>query len=130
MLFLATDLADRPSIGDNLMYQLTGLLVVLSALAFLALAIKLAGILFSARSEPPRDALAPRPAPEPPAASGTTPPEILAVIAAAVDTVLGGRGRILSIHEQPHPAQAHLDPKLLAWSMEGRRQIFSSHQPR
>ncbi len=126
---------DAPSLSDTLMYQLTGLLVVLSALAFLALAIKFAGMLFSLHGEP-RDTLAPKPGSAPAAApvadasGGRVPPEILAVIAAAVDTVLQGRGRILSIHEHPHSDHTHLDPKLLAWSMEGRRQIFSSHQVR
>jgi len=49
------------------------------------------------------------------------PPEILAVIAAAVAETLGTEGRIVSIGSE---SQNHV------WSMEGRRQIFGSRKIR
>lgn len=125
----ASTLSDPASRSENLGNPLLGLVIVLTALALLALAIKLAAARRRACSERPETlALNPEPAADP--APGTVPPQILAVIAAAVDTVLQGRGRILSIHEHPHPEHGSLDPKLQAWSVEGRRQIFSSHQVR
>lgn len=49
------------------------------------------------------------------------PPEVLAVIAAAVHVAHGGRARIVSVSPE-------LDD--LGWSREGRRQIFHSHKVR
>lgn len=50
------------------------------------------------------------------------PPETVAAITAAVHTTLRANLRILSIGE---PC-----PKRQAWSVEGRRQVFSSHNVR
>jgi hypothetical protein len=65
----------------------------------------------------------PFPANTPPNANnGHIPPETVAAISAAVHTTLRGRLRILAIGE---PC-----PKRQAWSVEGRRQVFSSHNVR
>ncbi|MDR2463108.1 MAG: hypothetical protein LBD30_04935 [Verrucomicrobiales bacterium] len=63
-------------------------------------------------------------APLPAADSGGIPGELVAVIAAAVDAVISGPHRILSIN--PVDGQDSTQPTL-AWSVEGRRQIFQSH---
>lgn len=56
-----------------------------------------------------------------PAAAGGLSPELIAVIAASVHVALGSAHRIVSL--QP----AH---ETRPWSVEGRRQIFHSHQVR
>ena len=67
------------------------------------------------------------PAPTSPTTRGEIAPQLLAVIAAAIDTVIKVPHLIHSIHEveSGHPT---FDPR--GWSVEGRRQIFSSHRPR
>ena len=53
-----------------------------------------------------------------------TPPEIVAVIAAAIAVVLGRPHRVLSV--QQAPAQ----PPVNVWAMEGRVEQFMSHRVR
>jgi hypothetical protein len=48
------------------------------------------------------------------------PDEIVAVIAASVVATVGGAHRIVAL--QP------VSPEARAWSLEGRRQVFQSHQ--
>jgi len=57
-----------------------------------------------------------------PASSDSIPPEILAVIAAAIHVTLGREARIVGV------TPARLDDH--TWSLEGRRQIFHSHKVR
>ena len=65
---------------------------------------------------------------QPESVSGPTP-EILAVIAAAVATVAGPGARIAAVNPVA-PARASGEMQLQQWSIEGRRQIYSSHQVR
>ena len=74
-----------------------------------------------------RKSAAPVAAPKPAAAPGEIPPQLLAVIAAAIDTVIKVPHLIHSIHEI-ESGQSPFDS--LDWSVEGRRQIFSSHRTR
>ena len=56
-------------------------------------------------------------------------PDVFAAIAAALHVVIKERHRIVSIYEmQPMSEGANLN--LMSWSVEGRRQIFSSHRTR
>jgi len=64
----------------------------------------------------------------PPPASIETPIEIYAAIAAAVAVTLGARARVAAINAAPTEPLA--DTSRLQWSMEGRRQIYSSHKVR
>lgn len=63
-------------------------------------------------------------APVPPVALAETglPPHVLAAIAAACHVQLGANARIVSITDGADIKQV--------WSLEGRRQIFASHQVR
>jgi len=54
-------------------------------------------------------------------ASGEIPLEIVAVIAAAVHVTLGDRHRIVAVERLNETN---------VWSLEGRRQVFQSHQVR
>lgn len=121
---LLARLPDHPSLLEKLGYQLNGVLVVFLALASIWLALEIVGKIFKREGAAPS---AVSPAPAPAAAVAPTPaipsgiaPELLAAITVAVHVTLGERVRISAI--VPVGSQA--------WAREGRRQIFSSHQPR
>ena len=74
----------------------------------------------------------PEPLPRPSAATaGPGPagpaPEILAVIAASIAASFGPRARIAAIQTAKPP---NVEMLMQQWSLEGRRQIYSSHQVR
>ena len=73
-------------------------------------------------SLPPETRSTPVPASAPAAVPGPTAAELV-VIAAAVHCMLGPGARIVAVG----PA---VSPELQAWSHEGRRQVFHSHQTR
>lgn len=56
-------------------------------------------------------------------------PEIFAAIAGALHVVIRERHRIASIYELA-PMNEGANLNLMSWSVEGRRQIFSSHRVR
>ncbi len=58
--------------------------------------------------------------------SGEVSEEILVVIAAAVQEALGSNVRISSVK----PVQVSVEALMQHWSLEGRRQIYSSHRVR
>lgn len=101
----------HPTLMESLQFQIVGLAVVMVALSGLWLLVRLMGLLFGTTSGPaeqPRGALS---------------PELLAVIAAALHVSLRTPHRIVSITELD-------EMRLMTWSEEGRRQIFSSHKIR
>ena len=60
-------------------------------------------------------------------AVGPIEPEILVVVSAAVAAVLRNEHRIVAVSVSTNMSST--DPTLL-WSLEGRRQIYSSHRLR
>lgn len=78
---------------------------------------------------PPRPTPAPALAPAPVVELGLSP-EITAVIAASVATVLGARARIAAVTLAANQATPGVEMLMQQWSMEGRRQIYSSHKVR
>ena len=102
-------------------------LVVLALLAMVTAAIGAIFIRFDAKAEAKAAvaaaaaaALAPAPTADPEAVDYEEDPALVAVIAAAVHSVIGDRAhRIVSIR-----------PGGPGWAQEGRRQIFSSHRVR
>ena len=56
-------------------------------------------------------------------------PEVLAVIAAAVAVTAGPGARIAAVHPVK-PTGPSVEMLMQQWSVEGRRQIYSSHQIR
>jgi hypothetical protein len=56
------------------------------------------------------------------------PAEVFAAIAAAVAVTLGAKARVTAINAAP--AESLAEASRLQWSMEGRRQIYSSHKVR
>jgi predicted lipid-binding transport protein (Tim44 family) len=67
-------------------------------------------------------------APPAPAARPDSSAEIFAAIAAAVAVTLGAKARITAV--SPALTEPTADTSRLQWSMEGRRQIYSSHKVR
>lgn len=54
---------------------------------------------------------------------------VLAVIAAAVAYTCGKRARITAV-QLPHPHAPSVEALMIQWSLEGRREIYSSHKVR
>lgn len=111
--------------------QWLALLAVLAGTAIFMVAIALVGRWLAAtHPEPTRAARsaagAPAAAPAAPAAGPS--PEILAVIAASVAASLGAKARITSIRTAT--TSPNVEMLMQQWSLEGRRQIYSSHQVR
>lgn len=142
---LAAALPEDPSLLEQLGTQLNGMLVIFLALASLWIVVDLIGRiqkLLAGKSAPvapapvvPAPVVAPTPAPAaapaavavaapaPTAAPAPMPgvaPETAAVIIAAVHATLGKSARVAQIV----PIMTN------TWARDGRRQIFSSHQPR
>lgn len=70
----------------------------------------------------------PRPVAPPVVPTGPSP-EVLAVIAAAVSVTVGPHARIAAV-ELVKTAPPSVEMLMQQWSVEGRRQIYSSHQIR
>lgn len=105
----------------NLLWILVGITVLLFAVA---------GVGRWLASTHPDPVARTRPAPAVPAvAPGATEitPQVQAAIAAAVHVALGSSARITSVVLQQPPSVENL---MLTWSLEGRRQIYTSHKVR
>lgn len=111
--------------------QILGIIVVFTCLVSLAVVVWLNGKIFiyldnrkkaaAAAAAAVAASPATAPVPLPAASSNGLTPELVAVIAAAVDAALDGRGhRILDIKQSAHSA----------WAMSGRTEIFASHRIR
>jgi len=64
------------------------------------------------------------------AANSDIPAHILAVIAASVAGTLRGQYRILAIQAANAAQQVSISIPVVDWSLEGRREIYSSHKLR
>jgi hypothetical protein len=130
-LLLATALPDHPVLLDSISYQAVGLIVVFVALGTIWIAMEAMGTVFrafDARRMKKNTAAAVTPfPPQNGVAGGGITPEIVAVITAAVFASTDHGEHIVAIY----PVSGH-EPNfnLLAWSSEGRRQIFASHKVR
>ena len=129
---LALDLPEYPTLADNLQYQLTGFLVVIFTLGSLAVIVGLIGRFFiflearnAASGAPaPARATVPAIAPAPATTEEEIPTAILAAIAGAVAAALGDSRFAIRGVKVADPRQN------LAWSAEGRRSIYASHNVR
>lgn len=121
---------DNPLVG-----QTVGMVVVFAALILIAIVVSLVGKVMVAREKRlkekeaatfaalaaiPANTPAPQATPAATTQNGLTP-ELVAVIAAAVDTVLDGQShRILDIRQSA----------ATAWGLSGRTEIYASHRIR
>ncbi len=104
----------------NLLWCCAGIAVFLAALALFG---RWAGATHPAPI--PRPEL---PAPQP-IDEGALPPHVVAAIAAAVQVTLGSRARITDV-VPAKAAPVSVEGLMLTWSLEGRRQIYTSHRVR
>lgn len=122
------ELGAHPGFWEDVRFQTVGIVVVLLALVAIWLALEVVGSAFrriESRRAPARiPAATEEPAPVPSAGPTAIPPEVIAVIAAAVDTTLGAPHRIVAV-QLADSSSGHA-----AWSVEGRREIYRSHRVR
>lgn len=131
---LAAALPDNPELIESLSYQAVGLIVVFSALSSIWLLMELLGMTFRAleRSRQRREASrvvhpGVSTAAAKPAGIDVIAPELVAVITAAAYTSMQAGEHIVAI--QP-VGYEHENIQLMAWSSEGRRQIFATRKVR
>jgi len=117
MIALASSLPTHPGWVENLQYQLTGFLVVLFALGSMAVLVWIIGKIFAATEARPAIAQPAQSA----EAEAEIPGSVLAAISAAVSVALEGRHFV--IYDVAPAGRT-------AWSAEGRRAIYRSHQLR
>ena len=128
LLFAAAGVETTEGAAAPIDFQTALLLVMVVCLAFMAKALAdlnrrvrdLAEGRSAARSlaAPSRDR-----APSPPATGVAPPPQTLAAISAAVYAAMDHRVRIVAVDEVSAEQSR-------TWSLEGRRQIFTSHRVR
>jgi hypothetical protein len=116
----------RPLFGN----QWLALFAILGCVALLMVVVAAVGRWLAAThpDAPPRPAVSSAPASSaaaPVAPSGPSD-EVLAIIAACVAVTFGNRARITSIKT----GGPSVEMLMQQWSLEGRRQIYSSHQVR
>ncbi|MFT3782669.1 MAG: OadG family protein [Nibricoccus sp.] len=120
-------LAETPGSSSSLSIQTILLAVIAVALVAVAFGLaKLSRRVKTVEATATRPPFAPpmpaTPSPVAPAVNGKIPPQVVAAISAAVHLSIGSNHRILAVG-QPCPHRQ-------AWSLEGRRQVFSSHKVR
>lgn len=115
---LALTGAPPPLFGN----QWLALVVILAGTAALMMAVAAAGRWLAATHPEPR----PNTLAEP-TATARPDAEIVAVVAASVVVHLGAEARIVAIQPAAPP---NVETLMQQWSLEGRRQIYSSHQIR
>lgn len=118
-------LSEYPTMGESILFQLNGLIVVFIALSTIWGTMEVIGYFFkrSARR-------AVKPAPVATETAGTTPApvetglplEVVAAIAAAVHFTFGRNARVRGV--------IPISSQTVDWAREGRRQIFESHRVR
>lgn len=118
---LLAAISEHPGLSESIPFQLTGLVVVFTALGLIWLVLTVVGQFFKRTAPAPALPVPAVAAPVPLSAPDSLSPELIAVIAATVRVSLDGPYRIQAII----PVPAGQD-----WASEGRRQIFASHQVR
>lgn len=110
----------------QLSYQLVGFFIVLITLTGLWIALEIIGSIFRS-VEKRRVATESAAAPDEVAGTAAPDPEMFAVIAAAIETVISQPHQIVSISSRSGGAGK---PTQTSWSSEGRKEIYQSHRLR
>ena len=110
---------------DQLSYQLVGFFIVLITLTGLWIALEIIGSIFRS-AERRRVATESAAAPVEVAGTAAPDPEMFAVIAAAIETVISQPHQIVSISPRSGGAKS----TQTSWSSEGRKEIYQSHRLR
>ncbi|MDQ5980814.1 MAG: glutaconyl-CoA/methylmalonyl-CoA decarboxylase subunit delta [Verrucomicrobiota bacterium] len=125
LLPLAAALPEHPALGESIIYQLNGLVVVFTALCLIWGLLEVMALWFKRQAPAtvrgPKSVAAAMP---PPVANPgeDLEPTVVAAMAAAVHATLGGGMRITSI--------VRVDAPDHGWGLEGRRQIHSARKVR
>lgn len=105
--------------------QWLALLAVLAGVTvFLFLVAGLGRLLAATHPDAPARPLASEPVEE----QEEIPADVVVAIAASVSALLGRRARIAAVELAKHPPS--VEALMQQWSLEGRRQIYSSHKVR
>lgn len=107
---------------SNLVWVLLGITGLLFAVAGV-------GRWLAATHPDPVPRMHPTPGVPAPATSADLAPEVAAAIAAAVHVILGASAHVTSVSLQPEQPVS-VENLMLTWSLEGRRQIYTSHKVR
>jgi hypothetical protein len=99
------------------------LLAVLALIVLLLAAVALVGRWLAATHPEPAATVKAAPVPE------AITPQTLAIIASVVNVTVGPRAQIKAVEPAPVPAPS-VEALMLQWSLEGRRQIYTSHKVR
>ena len=110
---------------DQLSYQLVGFFIVLITLTGLWIALEIIGSIF--RSMEKRRATEAAAVPIEELVMAAPESEMYAVVAAAIDTVIGQPHQIVSISSR---SEGDSKSTRTAWSSEGRKDIYRSHHLR
>ncbi|TVR48682.1 MAG: hypothetical protein EA425_13895 [Puniceicoccaceae bacterium] len=122
-------LSEHPTLLEDIQYQLVGFFIVLLTLISIWLTLEVLGRLFRAAAAR-KAAAAEAAAADAAARPDPLEPQVVAAIAAAVDVVVRDPHRILSVTLAPDQPSSLPSVQQTAWSVEGRRQIYSSHKVR
>ncbi len=126
---IAVALPDKPELLDSITYQLVGLFVVFAALGSIWFLMEVMGRIFARVDQRAETVAAAAAGPSVlPTEAEIVPPAVIAVITAAAVACLKEGEHIVAIHPVEPAHDQNL--QLLAWSSEGRRQIFASHKLR
>ncbi len=124
MSFLPLSTVGQPLFGN----QWLALLAILAGVAvFMCLVAGLGRWLAATHPEAPTPNRASVPPAVPMAKPGELTPQVFAALAAAVATTCGTNARIAAVQTAKFPS---VETLMLQWSVEGRRQIYSSHKVR
>jgi Na+-transporting methylmalonyl-CoA/oxaloacetate decarboxylase gamma subunit len=119
---LVAVLPEYPELGESIIYQLNGLVVVFTALGLIWGLLELMAIWFKRAARAAKPAVAAAVAAPAPVTPDGLEPQVIAAMAAAVHATLGGSPRITSI--------VRVDTPDHEWVLEGRRQIHSARKVR
>lgn len=109
------------SFWDNVSFQLIGFMIVMITLTGIWLSLEVIGLFFKSAAR--RETAAADSAPAPAPVEEGVDPELFAVIAAAIDTVVRQPHQVVRISRRSGSAPRGQS----AWSSEGRRDIYRSH---
>ena len=129
-ILILASLSPQASLLETLRFQTVGFILVMVALGLIALILISMGYFFKKTGNQKRTTITDAPSLEKLTDAAREDPHVLlAIIAAAVDSVIKNSHRIVSIRPVD-TCQASGELYLQAWSIEGRRQHFESHKIR
>ena len=119
---LVATLPEFPELGESIIYQVNGLVVVFTALGLIWGLLEVMALWFKRSARSAKPAAVAATAATTPVAPDAIDPQVIAAMAAAVHATLGAGSRITSVVQVEAPDHG--------WGLEGRRQIHSARKVR